>query len=146
MKRIANRVVFLGERIGLSIMRGPVAKAVMGRLVVDFIMWPSDFWKVWFGYKSKFGDNPRLLAPKNFNEKIQWAKLFRRKPIYTKFADKLAVRDYVSKKIGSQYLTNILWSGDDIRQLKLSELPSRFVIKSNNGSGTNIIIRDTKKE
>jgi hypothetical protein len=33
--------------------------------------------------------------PKSFNEKIQWRKLYDRKPFYTMCADRFKVRDYV---------------------------------------------------
>ncbi len=87
---------------------------------------------------------PRLLKRQTFNEKLQYAKLFRREKYYTQFADKIAVRDFVAKKIGSQYLTNILWIGSDLRSAKEVSLPDRFVVKANHAWGANIIVRDIR--
>ena len=39
-----------------------------------------------------------LKNPKTFNEKLQWLKLYSRKPEFTKMVDKYAVRDYVAEK------------------------------------------------
>ena len=40
--------------------------------------------------------------PVSYNEKIQWLKMYYRKPEHTKFVDKYEVRKYVEEKIGSK--------------------------------------------
>ena len=54
-------------------------------------------------YRLKFGRSICWNNPKSFNEKIQWLKLYDRKPEYTIFVDKYKVRDYISKTIGEKY-------------------------------------------
>src|SRR5690554_6743222 len=49
-----------------------------------------------------------LGNPETFNEKLQWLKLFDRNPKYTDMVDKLKVREYISKQIGSEYLIPLL--------------------------------------
>jgi hypothetical protein len=57
-------------------------------------------------YKNYFGVKPDLNNPLLFTEKIQWMKLYDRKPIYTICADKFNVRQFVEERIGQQYLRN----------------------------------------
>jgi len=100
-------------------------------------------WKVYTTYRTAFGRAPNLWHPTTFNEQLQKSKLFCRRRIHTQWADKIAVRDYVAAKIGAQYLTRLLWVGtclDDARKLAL---PRRFLIKANQGSGTNIVVQDS---
>ena len=39
-----------------------------------------------------------LEDPKDFNEKIQWLKVYYKDPLYVKCADKYRVRDYVANR------------------------------------------------
>ena len=43
-------------------------------------------------YKKRFNKTLNLKNPQTFNEKIQWLKLYNRKPEYTMMVDKYAVR------------------------------------------------------
>ncbi len=45
---------------------------------------------------------------KTFNQKIQWIKLYGVTDLMRKCTDKVAVRDYVAEKIGSEYLKPVL--------------------------------------
>ena len=45
---------------------------------------------------------------KTFNQKIQWIKLYGITDLMRKCTDKVAVRDYVAEKIGSEYLKPVL--------------------------------------
>jgi hypothetical protein len=112
------------------------------RWLLDFLIWPSDLIKVFNSYKYKFGFYPNILKPSRFNEFLQQAKLYKRKSIYTQFADKLKVREFVGEAIGQKYLSDILWHGEDLREAKKLKIEAPFIIKANQGSGTNIIVRD----
>jgi TupA-like ATPgrasp len=133
------------ERIGLVLKQTRLADYAFGRWLIDVVLWPSDLWRVCSSYNRSFGRTPQLLKPKTFNEKLQYAKLFRRRNCYTQFTDKIAVRDFVAKRTGSQYLTDILWIGSDLRSAKEVSLPGRFVVKANHAWGTNIIVRDIRQ-
>jgi len=80
--------------------------------------------------------------PKTFNEKIQWLKLYNRNPKYSKLADKYAVRDYVSRKIGDQYLNELYALYDKPAQINFDKLPNSFVLKATHSSGANLIVLD----
>ncbi len=113
-----------------------------GRWVVDALLWPSDIRLIRNQYRDEFGRFPRLLFPRTFNEKIQRTKAFARCPRYTRYADKIAVRDMVKKRVGPHILNELLWYGNDLDEAERNALPHAFVIKANNGSGCNLIVRD----
>ena len=55
-------------------------------------------------YRAVFHRELNLDNPETFNEKLQWLKLYNRKPEYTIMVDKYKVRQYVADTIGEQYL------------------------------------------
>lgn len=96
-------------------------------------------------FKSQVGYVPNLDAPKTFNEKLQWLKLYYRNPLMTKCADKVAVREYIKEKIGEQYLIPCIGVWDNPNDIDFDKLPDKFVLKVNWGSGQNIIVKDKSK-
>lgn len=83
-----------------------------------------------------------LKNPSTFNEKLQWLKLNDRKEHYTLLADKVLVKEFVSKTIGKQYISKTLSTWENSNEISFSSLPLSFVIKTNHGSGGNIIVKD----
>ena len=63
---------------------------------------------------------------------------------YARLADKVSVRDFVSQLIGEQYLTRLYGVYGSSKDINLDELPDSFVVKTNNGCGNNIIVRDKR--
>lgn len=96
-------------------------------------------------FKEQVGYTPNIDNPKSFNEKIQWLKLYYHDPLLTKCADKYLVREYVKNKIGEKYLIPLLEIYDTPEQIDFYSLPHQFVLKTNNGSGRNIICKDKYK-
>ena len=96
-------------------------------------------------YKVAIGKKLNLEKPETFNEKLQWLKLYDRKPEYTKFADKYEVRKYIANVIGEEYLIPVIDVFDCVDQINWGELPNQFVLKCAHGSGSNIICRDKNK-
>ena len=45
-----------------------------------------------------------LDDPKTFSEKMQWMKLYDRKPIYTTMVDKYEAKNYLADRIDSKYI------------------------------------------
>ena len=80
-----------------------------------------------------------------FGEKIQWIKLYGNLETYKDLVDKYRVREYVEKKIGKKYLTEIIKVYSSTNEINFEELPDRFVLKLNTGSGYNIICKDKEK-
>lgn len=91
-------------------------------------------------FRARFGRKLDLNNPKTFNEKLQWLKLYDRKPEYTKMVDKYLVRDYVKEKIGEEYLIPLLGVWEDPEKINFDELPMQFVLKCNHNSGVGMCI------
>lgn len=93
-------------------------------------------------YKERTNENLSLAEPKSFNEKLQWLKLYNRKSEYTTMVDKIAVKDYIEKKIGNEYLIPTIGVYDKFSDINFEKLPSKFVIKCNHDSGGIVICKD----
>jgi hypothetical protein len=96
-------------------------------------------------YRSTFGCDPNLKDPSTFNEHINHKKLFDRDPLLTQLSDKYEVRQYVSDRVGPEYLTKLYCVTDTPSQFDYSSLPHSFVIKATHGSGWNIIVTDKQQ-
>ena len=90
-------------------------------------------------YKHRTGKQLNLNNPVLYNEKVQYAKLHYRDERLKKLVDKYEVRDYVSKTIGSQYLTRLYGVYSSLDEIPFDALPDKFVMKLTNGSGYNYI-------
>ena len=81
-----------------------------------------------------------LKNPVTYNDKLNWLKLYEHDERKTIYSDKYAVRDYVAKTIGEQYLVPLLGVWDDPNQIDFNQLPNRFVLKANHSSGCNLVV------
>lgn len=97
-------------------------------------------------YMSNFGKELDLENPKTFNEKLQWLKLYDRKPEYTMMVDKYRVREYISEKLGEEYLIPLLGVWDDPEEIDFDKLPNQFVLKCNHNSGLGMCICKDKSK
>lgn len=82
--------------------------------------------------------------PKRLNEKIQWLKLYDRRPEYTTMVDKSLVRDYVKSRSSKVSLFPIFGVYDSFDDIDFSSLPDQFVIKCTHDSGSLVICKDKK--
>jgi Trans-aconitate methyltransferase len=142
VREILLKAIRVSNRCGKALQVRGWGRYLMGRMIVDLLLWPSDSLAVRRQYASFFDRPPKLLRPKTFNEKIQRNKLFRRRSRYTLFADKIAVRDYVKRRVGSHVLSKLYWTGTDLRTVSSGILPKKFVIKANHASGRILIVND----
>ncbi len=85
-----------------------------------------------------------LENPQTFNEKLQWLKLYDRKPIYTTMVDKYAAKEYVANLIGKEHIIPTLGVWDRFDDIDFDALPDRFVLKTTHDSGGVVICRDKK--
>lgn len=93
----------------------------------------------------EMGKKLNLKNPKTFNEKLQWLKLYNRKSEYTEMVDKIAVKEYVAKKIGDSVIIPTLAVWDNVNDINLDALPNKFVLKTNHGGGnTGVVICNDK--
>ena len=101
-----------------------------------------DKWYLMVMFRSSLGYWPNLKHPKTFNEKLQWLKLYDRKPEYTTMVDKYTVKDYVAAIIGEEYIIPTLGVWDKPEDIEWDKLPSQFVLKCTHDSGGLVICRD----
>lgn len=87
-----------------------------------------------------------LDSPQTFNEKIQWLKLYDRDPEYTVLADKFAVKRYIERKLGAEFVVPNLGVWESADDIDFDKLPERFVLKCNHNSGRSVIICRNKAE
>ncbi len=97
-------------------------------------------------YKARLGKPLNLSSPQTFNEKLQWLKLYNRKPEYTMMADKYKVRDYIAEKLGEEYLIPLLGVCNDPNEIDFDNLPDQFVLKCNHNSGLGMCICKDKSK
>lgn len=96
-------------------------------------------------FKYRVGYELNLDNPQTFNEKLQWLKLHDRKPKYTKMADKYDAKQYVTEKIGKEYIIPTLGVWDKFEDINFKELPNQFVIKCTHDSGGLVICKNKSK-
>lgn len=95
----------------------------------------------------KMGRKLDLKNPKTYNEKLQWLKLYDRKPEYTTMVDKYAVKEYVARIIGEQFVIPTLGVWDNFDEINFDKLPNQFVLKATNGGGgSGVIICEDKSK
>lgn len=97
-------------------------------------------------YRSHTGKWLNLKNPKRFNEKLQWLKLYNRKPEYTVMVDKYLVREHIKNTIGEEYLIPLLGVWDSVDDIDFDALPDKFVIKCNHNSGEGMYICKDKSK
>ena len=103
---------------------------------------PKTYTRISYEYYT--GKKLNLENPVEFNEKIQWMKVYYRPKILTQLVDKYAVRSYVEEKIGKQYLNDIYGVYDNAEDVPFDELPDKFVVKATHTSSHNLIVADKK--
>lgn len=92
-------------------------------------------------FRLKMGYKLDLDNPQTFSEKLQWLKLYNRKPEYTTMVDKAAVKEYVAKIIGEEYIIPTLGVWDRFEDIDFDSLPNQFVLKTTHGGGnTGVVI------
>lgn len=96
-------------------------------------------------YYFQTGKTLHLKSPKTFNEKLQWLKIYDRNPAYIKMVDKYAVKDYVSEKIGGDYVVKCYGVWDNADSVDFESLPEMFVLKSTHDSGSVFVCKDKNK-
>lgn len=97
-------------------------------------------------YRLKMNKSLDLRNPVTFNEKLQWLKLYDRKPEYSIMVDKYRVREYIAERLGEEYLIPLLGVWDDPDDIDFDSLPEQFVLKCNHNSGMGMYICKDKSK
>lgn len=87
-------------------------------------------------YRRVFGRWPNLVRPQTFSEKLLYKRLFDRRPLLKVWSDKLATRDYVRARLGTdQHLVPLIGVFDTPDEVARFAFPDSFVLKASHGSG-----------
>lgn len=97
-------------------------------------------------YEEFTGQLPNLDNPTLLTEKIQWVKLHYNNPLYAKCADKYAVRAYVESKGYGHILNDLIGVYTRVDDIRLEELPNKFVLKATHGCAWNYLCRNKSEE
>ena len=92
--------------------------------------------KHYLGYKLDWSN------PVDINEKINWLKIYSDTTMWSLLADKYAVREYVASKGFCDFLVPLIGKWDSTDDIKWDELPMKFVMKMNNGSGDILVCKN----
>lgn len=97
-------------------------------------------------FRLKMGGGINWKSPHTFNEKLQWLKLYNRRPEYTIMADKIEAKKWVAERIGEKYIIPTLGVWTKAEEVDFDTLPDKFVIKCNHNSGTGMYICKDKQQ
>lgn len=131
----------------MYIRTNPVLRAAFKPLI-SFCEWfgtnhPIIFVKI--RYYARFHKKLDLRNPKTLNEKILYLTLCTDTSLWTKLADKYRVREFVIEKGLEDTLVKLYGMWENADDCNFSNLPEKFVLKSNHGSGDVIIVSDKTK-
>ncbi len=93
-------------------------------------------------YYAQFHKKLNLKNPRTFNEKIQWLKLYDRRPEYSMMVDKYEVKKYIADTIGEEYIIPTLNVWNSFDEIDFDTLPNQFVLKCTHDSGGLVICTD----
>jgi len=113
------------------------------RLLKAFDFLP-DFIMVSFQYFISTGRFLNLSKATRFTEKLQWYKLYYRDDLMTACSDKYEVREYVESKGFSDILIPLYGVYESVDDILFNEFPDKFVLKTTNGSHTNILCENKR--
>lgn len=110
--------------------------------ILKLLEWIPDKSMLRLQYAIKHRRRLDFSRRRRFTEQMQWYKISYRNPILTTCVDKIAVREFIRQRGYAHLLTELYATSDNVAGVNLDQLPEKFVVKTNNGSGTNIIVTD----
>ena len=110
--------------------------------ILSCLRFVPDKWMLKLQYRVKFGRKLNLDNPKRFTEKVQWYKLYYKNPMMPRCSDKYMVRDYIKEKGLEDILIDLYTVYNCPEDIRIAQLPEKFVMKLSNGSGTNLLCKD----
>lgn len=116
-----------------------IINGVFTRAIAPFL---SDKCYLKRNYRMAFGRKLDLKNPKTHSEKLQWLKLYDRRPEYSMMVDKYEAKNYVSSIIGAEYIIPTYGVWDKAEEIDWDKLPDQFVFKCTHDSGGIIIVKD----
>jgi len=93
-------------------------------------------------YNKSLGRDINWKDPQDLNEKINWLKLHSDMSVWAGLADKHLVRNYVKERGLGGILLEEYGFWENANLIDFESLPNHFVLKTNHGCGTAIVVRD----
>ena len=104
---------------------------------------PEKLYSIW--HKRATGVYLNIDNPQTLDEKIAYLSFRTDTSEWSRLADKVRVREYVEECGYCEYLPKLYGTWERTEDIDFDKLPSAFVIKTNNASATNILVRDKSK-
>lgn len=101
---------------------------------------PEKMFSIW--HKRSTGVPLNIDNPKTLYDKIAYMAFRTDTSEWSRLADKVRVREYVEECSYGEYLPKLYGTWEHANDIDFDKLPNAFVIKTNNASATNILIRD----
>ena len=96
-------------------------------------------------FRKIFHRRLHLKNPQDLNEKILHLSLLSDTSEWTRLADKYLVRKYVKDRGLESILVKLYGKWNSVEDINWDKLPHSFVMKTNNGCGTVLIVQDKSK-
>ena len=96
-------------------------------------------------YEKAFGKKINWQSPEEFNEKLMYLKVFNynKNPLVKECTDKYGMRMYaLNKGIKEKHLEEIVGIYKSVKEIKIGELPEKFIIRCTHGEYFNIVCYD----
>lgn len=133
----------LSEKLKMFLEKPNKIIPLLGRK--GFFNWLSDEAYLKMLYDTRMGKKLDLNNPQTYNEKLQWLKLYDRNPEYTRIVDKYEFKNYITEKLGPEYVIPTIGKWDKFDDIDFDKLPDKFVLKCNHDSGGIVICKDKSK-
>ena len=91
------------------------------------VLFPASYAK--YAYKKASGRKLNLKDPKDYNEKVQWLKVYSDTSMWTELADKFKVREYIKNCGLEEILVDQYGAWDRAEDIDFDKLPDKFILK-----------------
>lgn len=118
--------------------KSPRALAISLVENLNWLFRESDYLRVL--YRLKMKKKLHLNNPRDYQEKLQWLKLYNHNPQYTKMVDKITAKEYAASVIGDHYIIPTLGIWEHFDQIDFDSLPDQFVLKTNHSGGNTGVV------
>lgn len=96
-------------------------------------------------YTAAMGKIPNLESPTAYTERVNADKIYMGNEKCTLLADKYLVKEYIKNELGEQYVVPLYGVWEKAEEINYDILPDKFVLKANNASGKNILVKNKKE-
>ena len=122
----------------LSFINKPKALVISAVQNMHWLFRESDYLRILYRLEMKRALH--LDNPIDYQEKLQWLKLYNHDPIYTTMVDKVSAKKYVANLIGEKYIIPTLGVWEHFDFIDFDQLPEQFVLKTNHSGGNTGVV------